>query len=411
VKKFIKYTLAALVVIFLMLGSFSGGFVAGKIAPPDLFPIPGQVLIPAGANAATPNDLQTLFAPFWESWSLVHKNYVDQPVDDTKLMQGAIRGMIASLGDPHTVYMDPMVLKSTNDMLNGNQFEGIGAWVDSTGDYLKIVSPMKNSPAEKAGLKSGDLIVGIDGKDMTGVDPEMARQKVLGPADSTVVLTIKRTGTDKPFDVSIIRAKLVVPSVESKMLDSNIAYVQINIFGATTSRELVAQLKELQAQNPKGLILDLRNNGGGYLQSAVEVASQFIKDGVIVSEKSGDGSVQKEQAISGGQALNIPLVVLVNEGTASASEILSGSIQDYGRGKLVGVTTYGKGSVQIYYPLSNDQGAASITIAKWFTPKDHQIDKIGLTPDVVVKMTEDDYKAGRDPQLDAAIQTLLEMLK
>jgi len=411
VNKFIKYTLAALVVIFFMLGSFSGGFVAGKIAPPSLFPIPGQSLIPAGANAATPNDLQTLFAPFWESWSLVHKNYVDQPVDDTKLMQGAIRGMIASLGDPHTVYMDPMVLKSSNDLLNGEEYEGIGAWVDSAGDYLKIVSPMKNSPAEKAGLKSGDLIVGIDGKDMTGVDPEMARQKVLGPADSTVVLTIKRTGTDKPFDVSIIRAKLVVPSVESKMLDGNIAYVQINIFGATTSKELVAQLKELQAQNPKGLILDLRNNGGGYLQSAVEVASQFIKDGVIVTEKSGDGSVQKEQAISGGQALNIPLVVLVNEGTASASEIVSGAIQDYGRGKLVGVTTYGKGSVQVHYPLSNDQGAASITIAKWFTPKDHQINKIGLTPDVVVKMTEEDYTAGRDPQLDAAIQTLLAGLK
>jgi carboxyl-terminal processing protease len=174
---------------------------------------------------------------------------------------------------------------------------------------------------------------------------------------------------------------------------------------------LTSQLKQLLAKNPKGLILDLRNNGGGYLQTAVEVASQFVKEGVIVSEKYGDGKNQKFDAISGGLATDIPMVVLVNEGTASASEIVSGAIQDYGRGKLVGVTTYGKGSVQIWTPLSNDQGAVRITVAKWLTPKDRTINKIGLEPDVVVKMTKEDFDAKRDPQLDAAIKTLLDSLK
>jgi carboxyl-terminal processing protease len=175
---------------------------------------------------------------------------------------------------------------------------------------------------------------------------------------------------------------------------------------------LISQLKALLAKKPKGLILDLRNNGGGYLQTAVEVSSQFIKDGVIVSEKYGDGrSMDKSDAIPGGLATDIPMVLLVNEGSASASEIVAGAIQDYARGKLVGVTTYGKGSVQIWTPLSNNEGAVRITIAKWLTPTGRTIHQLGLTPEVVVEMTKEDYSSGRDPQLDAAVKTLLDMLK
>jgi carboxyl-terminal processing protease len=246
---------------------------------------------------------------------------------------------------------------------------------------------------------------------MTGIVPEVARQKVLGPAGTEVTLTIQRDGTEKPFDVKITRAKITIASVESKMLDNNVAYVKLNTFGDTTTSELKKALKTLLAQNPKGLILDLRNNGGGYLQTAVETSSQFVNSGVIVSEKYGDGRVDIANALPGGLALDIPMVVLVNEGSASASEIVAGALQDYGRAKLVGVTTYGKGSVQVWTPLVNDQGAARITIAKWLTPKDRTIDKLGLKPDVVVEMTEDDYKNNRDPQLDAAVKTLLEMVK
>jgi carboxyl-terminal processing protease len=417
---FIKYTLIFFLAIVLLTGAFSGGFIAGHFTQlsllnnlPFLAGTPLQPLAtPTGATDATPDNLKTLFAPFWESWTLVHQQYVDQPVDDTKLMQGAIRGMLASLGDAHTSYFDPKESEDLNKAMQGQQeYEGIGAYVDTTGEFLKVVSPISQSPAEKAGIKTDDLFIAIDGVSMKGVNPELARQKVLGPAGTEVTLTIQRAGVENPFDVKITRAKITIASVESKMLDGQIAYVKINIFGATTSSELTTQLKELLAQNPKGLILDLRNNGGGYLQSGIEVASQFIKEGLIVSEKYGNGQVDKNNAVPGGLATDIPMVVLVNEGTASASEIVSGAIQDYGRGKLVGVVTYGKGSVQIPDRLSNNQGEVHITVAKWLTPKDRTIDKIGLTPDVIVEITKEDFAAGRDPQLDAAIKTLLDMLK
>ena len=375
------------------------GAAGPKITPP---PPPEKVEDAAEANGS---DLETLFEPFWQAWDLLHTYYVDQPVDDTILMRGAIRGMMESLGDPHTSYMDPQEFEDANAQLSGS-YEGIGAWVDTSGDYLTIVTPMSGSPAEKAGLQPGDQVIAIDGEDMTGVTPEAARQKVLGPAGTDVVLTIYREGVDTPFDVTITRSQITVPSVESEMRDDGIAYVRLNTFGDTTSEELETQLKDLMAQNPRGLILDLRNNGGGYLTTAVSVASQFMSDGVVLYEQYGDGTRDEYDLKKGGLATDIPLVVLVNEGTASASEIVAGAIQDYGRGQLVGVTTYGKGSVQNWIPLEND-GAVRITIARWLTPKGRTIDKKGLTPDVVVEMTEDDYKNDRDPQLDAAVEILL----
>jgi carboxyl-terminal processing protease len=198
-------------------------------------------------------------------------------------------------------------------------------------------------------------------------------------------------------------------SSTGKMLENDIAYIQITTFGEKTTPELLATLKELMAQNPKGIILDLRNNGGGYLQTAVEVGSQFIGDGVVLYEQYGDGTRTTYKVIPGGIATdtNISMVVLINEGSASASEIVAGALQDSGRAKLVGVTSYGKGSVQNWIPLNGDNGAVRITIAKWLTPKEHTIHKIGLTPDVVAKMTVEDYKAKLDPQLDAAVKTLL----
>ena len=402
--KYIKYTLVAFIAVVFLTGVFSSGFVVGHFTSSGLF---GNLL--SAPSSDTSDDLQTLFVPFWESWKLVHQKYVDQPLDDTKLMRGAIQGMLASLGDAHTSYMDPVQYKDENSFLAGS-YEGIGAFVDTTGEYLSIVSPMKGSPALKAGLKSGDKIMKIDGKDMKGIPGELVRQKVLGPAGTDVTLTILR-GSDDPFDVTVTRAKITIPSVEGKMLDSGIAHVQINTFGDTTTQELRSTLKDLLAQKPKGLVVDLRNNGGGYLDTAVEVSSEFIGSGVILYEKYGDGTIKEFKAISGGLATDIPIIVLVNEGSASASEIVAGALQDAGRAKLVGVTTYGKGSVQEWLPLSENQGAVRITIAKWLTPLKRTIDKLGLTPDVVVEMTADDYTAGRDPQLDAAVKTLLEMIK
>ena len=411
--KFVKITFMVIVVLILVMGSFSGGFIAGHVAPAGLFArlpaIPGLAPTSTSVTSATPADKQALFSPFWESWDLLHQNYVDQPLDDTKLMQGAIRGMLGSLGDSHTLYMDPSQYTQANTQLAG-AYDGIGAWVDASGDYLAIVSPMKGSPAEKAGLKPQDKIIKIDGVDQAGIPGDLVIQKVMGKAGTDVTLTILRAGQD-PFDVKVTRAHITVPTVEGKMLGSGVAYVALNTFGDNTADDLHNTLKDLMAQNPKGLILDLRNNGGGYLDTAIKVVSEFSDKGVVVYEKYGDGKLDEHDVIPGGLATKIPMVVLINEGSASASEITAGALQDDGRAKLVGVTSYGKGSVQNWIGLSNNQGAVAITIAKWLTPLKRTIDHIGLTPDVVAKITKDDYAAGRDPQLDAAIAAVLAMVK
>ena len=414
----------AIISLILFTIACSSGFIAGRYATPthgvwstvETTQSANSTIPPVGTlvdNLATPTQKLTredLFKPFWEAWDIIHENYVDQPVDDVALMRGAIKGMLEALGDKHTSYMDPDQYRQANIPLE-QEYEGIGAWVDTTGKYLTIITPMPGSPAEKAGLKPSDAIVAIDGEDMTGIDPSLALRRVLGPANTQVTLTINREGLTETFDVTITRAKITIPSVSGKMLDNHIAYVQLFQFAENTDSELRKTLTELFKQEPAGLILDLRNNGGGYLQTAVEVASEFIDKGTLLIEVYGDGTRDVYEAKKNGMATNIPLVVLVNEGTASASEILAGAIQDYGRAALVGVTTYGKGSVQKWIPLSGDEGAVRVTVARWLTPKERQINEIGLSPDYEVKMTPEDIQANKDPQLDKAIEVLLNLLQ
>lgn len=413
--KILRGALLGALTVIIVLGSFSGGFLVGHYLPIQQERQPflvGSVETPVPSvspeqQSTTPDELEALFTPFWEAWNIVHDEYVDQPVDDLTLMQGAIRGMMDALGDEHSSYMDPKSFKDANDGLAG-EYEGIGAWVDPTADYLTIISPIPGSPAERVGLKPGDKIIAIDGEDMTGIDAELARQRVLGPAGTTVVLTVAREGENEPLEFSIKREKIVVKSASGEMLENDIGYVQITTFGDKTTPELRAALEELIAQDPKGLIIDLRNNGGGYLQTSVEVASEFIGEGIILYEQYGNGKRTTYQALKNGQATEIPVVVLINEGTASASEIVAGAIQDNGRGKLVGVTSFGKGSVQNWVPLSNDQGAVRVTIAKWLTPNERTIAGEGLRPDVEVEITNEDFQADLDPQLDKAIEVLLQ---
>ena len=402
--KTLRVILLVVVAVILVVCSFGGGFAAGHFLP--LGPNSVPILSSNGNQGGTPSDLTSVFAPFWEAWTIVHQQYVDQPVDNTKLMQGAITGMINSLGDAHSNYWTPQVYQDNTNFLQG-QYAGIGAYVDTSGKLLTITKPIAGSPAEKAGLQAGDQIIKIDGQDITNLDAESVRQKVLGNSGTVVTLTIQRPGQDAPFDVKITRATIVVPSVSSKMLANNLAYIQIVDFGQTTAQDFHDQLKALLANKPKGIILDLRDNGGGYLDTAISVASEFIPSGVIVYEQSGNGTKKPYQAVSGGLATgNIPLVVLVNGYSASASEIVSGAIQDSGRGKLVGEKTYGKGTVQLVIPLNNNQGAVHITVARWLTPKSRQIDGKGLTPDIAATLTPANVKAGVDPQLDAAVKQL-----
>ncbi len=416
--KTLKNIFVVLVVIVVVLGSFAAGFVTGHILPFTglSFLQNPQIANPAPTTSpeqetATPADMQSLFSPFWEAWNLVHDNYVDQPLDDVALMRGAITGMMQALGDEHSSYMDPVGFEQANSSLEG-EYEGIGAYVDTTTQYLTITSPMPDSPAERAGLHPGDQVVAVNGEDMTGVPAEVARSKVIGPAGTSVHLTVLREGESDFLEFDVIREKITLKAASGKMLENDIAYIQVTTFGSKTTPELLAALTELMAKNPKGIILDLRNNGGGYLQSAVEVASQFIGDGVVLYEQYGNGSRTTYDVIPGGLATDesIPMVVLINEGSASASEIVAGALQDVGRAELLGVSSYGKGSVQNWIPLSGENGAVRITVAKWLTPKERTIHKIGLTPEHVVEMTDEDRTADRDPQLDKAVEVLLEMI-
>ncbi|TFH35382.1 MAG: S41 family peptidase, partial [Anaerolineales bacterium] len=350
-----------------------------------------------------PEGSEDLLAPFWQAWDIVHQEYVDQPLNDEELMRGAIEGAIAAIGDPQTSYMDPDTYLQANIPLDGS-YEGIGAWVDTEGEYLTIVSPMPGSPAEAAGLEPGDIVIAIDGEDVTELDPNLVVRRVLGPAGSLVVLTIQRD--DQTLDFEIERGNIEVPSLHSEMMADDIGYIQLFSFSTSSAADLHAAIHSLQDEGASALILDLRGNGGGFLNSAIEVSSEFIADGTILTERFGDGKEQTYEANGRGIATEMPLVVLINAGSASASEIVAGAIQDYGRGWLVGETSYGKGSVQNWIALDNEEGAVRVTVARWYTPNDILIDHQGLTPDHVVPFTEEDFAAGLDPQLDKAIELL-----
>lgn len=406
--------LLALLALFLLAGSFSAGVIVGWLIPSQS-PLQSSV-----ATAVAEDETTTLFKPFWQAWDILHQNYIDQPLDNTKLMQGAIRGMVDSLGDSHTLYMTQAEYDSANISLTG-KYGGIGAYVDVNGDYLTITGVFEGSPAQKAGLKAGDEIIAVDGKDVTGIEPSVVLESVKGEAGTSVILTIHRSNPESTFDVTITRETITYKTVTGKILTQDdlpgntsvvmsdkIAYIRISSFGQDTTADLKTTLTTLLSENPTGIILDLRENGGGYLETAVDVVSQFVSEGVVVYQEDSSGNLTAFNATTGGLATEIPLVVLVDGNSASASEITAGALQDYKRAILVGTQTYGKGSVQYWIPLDDEQGAVAVTIARWLTPLKHQIDKIGLTPDFIVDFTDNDIKMGYDVQLEKAVEILLQ---
>jgi carboxyl-terminal processing protease len=406
-EKLTRWVLAIFVLGALQMVMVLGGFMAGRLTAnaSALSFLPGGGV--SASAGGTPEELQATFKPFWEAWEIVHQDYAEQPVNDQALMEGALHGMLDVLDDPYTAYMTPEEKVINSAHLDGD-FEGIGATVETDDEttYTRIVSPIAGSPAEAAGLLPGDLIITIDGEDIAGQDITTVVGKVRGPAGSQVALEIQREGHTETFTVTITRATIDLVSVESRLLTDNIGYLKINSFGEKTPTELRKQLTELMAKNPSGLILDLRGNPGGYLQTAINVVSQFISNGVVMIERFGDGTERKFEAESGGLATQIPLVVLIDKGSASASEIVAGAIQDRGRGQLVGETSFGKGSVQVVRTLSNE-GGLRVTIARWLTPNGEWIHEQGIAPDFEIARTEDDRAAQRDPQLEKAIEILV----
>ena len=316
------------------------------------------------------------------------------------LMTGSLKGMVNSLGDPYSVYLDPKMFSELMLETKGS-FGGVGIVLGVKDKQLTVVAPIEGTPAETAGILSGDLIVKIDGQDTKDMALDEAVGKIRGKEGSKVTLTIQRTGQEAE-EYSLTRATIVLKSVSGKILENGIGYIRLSMFSETTGNDFTQKMSELTEQGMTSLILDLRNNPGGLIGESVKVARLLVPQGPIVSVIGKDGERETSQSYL--EKTPLPLVVLINGGSASASEIVAGAIQDTSAGKLIGVKTFGKGSVQRIIPLDKDS-AVKITIAEYHTPKDRSIHGKGIEPDIVVEMPKD-KDAKSDPQLDKAIEVL-----
>lgn len=377
-------------------------------SPAPSTPLPTATPTPAPAPAPVAGgDDPVDEALIREVWGILKKQFYGDLPQGKEVTYNAIRGIVERLGDQHTAFVDPKSAALFNSDMEGS-FEGIGAQVElAEGGGVRLRYLFPNQPAEKAGLRVGDVIIAVDGKDITKLSLLEAISLIRGPRDTRVVLTIRR-GQEKPFDVTVTRARIEIPVVETKTLaDDKIQYVALSEFSSIAPNRLADAINKALAAKPTGLILDLRGNPGGLLDAAVRIGSYFVPDGPILIERTRDGSEKVYNRVGRYLLGSTPLVVLVDGGSASASEIVAGAIQDAGTGILIGEKTFGKGSVQLPNTLS-DGSQLRVTIAHWFTPKGRGIHGTGLEPDIKVPLTKEDAAAQRDPQLDRAIQYLLE---
>lgn len=381
-------------------------------------------------NQETPNNTNVDFSLFWDVWQRLHRYYIDAAVLDTqKMVWGAITGMVSAVGDPYTVFLPPKENREFKEDLGG-EFEGIGAQLGMKDNRVVVIAPLKDTPAARAGIKSGDYILKVNDEETIGWTIPQAVTKIRGPRASTVTLNILHEGSSQPIDIPIVRDTILVPSVETWVKKvgeiteieglketgkfdqtKKIAYLRLSRFGDHTNDDWDKAVSEILSAEQNngglaGLVFDLRNNPGGYLEGSVFIASEFIKSGIIVSQKNSDNTKQDYSVDKKGKLLDIPLIVLVNKGSASAAEIVAGALRDYKRATIVGETTFGKGSVQTPFDLSQGAGL-HITTGKWLLPKGDSIAKVGVSPDVEVKL-DDTTTATTDAQLAKAIELLLE---
>ncbi len=397
--------------------SFAVGVNYGRSGDATLLP----AIKPRVVNTNPPPTKNVDFGLFWDVWKRLEKGYIDNKALDTqKMVYGAISGMVSSLGDPYTVFLPPSQNKESKDSLGGH-FEGIGAQLGVKDKKIIVVAPLKGTPAEKSGLKPEDWIVKVDGKETGDWTLPQTVSAIRGQKGTKVTLTILSKNEEKTKDVEVVRDTINVLSVEWEMKDSSrgkVVYLTLSQFGDKSNDEWNKAIEEIknritndERREIKGLILDLRNNPGGYLSGAVYIASEFVKEGVIVTQQMADGSKKEFSVNRSGKLTDIPVVVLINKGSASASEIVAGALRDRLGARLVGETTFGKGSIQDVQELSGGAGL-HITIAKWLLPSGKWINGSGIKPDAVV--VNDDTSSNdtvtekkNDKQLNKAIELLV----
>lgn len=343
------------------------------------------IATPVGKLGKTPDELPEDLKSIWEAWVLLNKEYVDKDkLDHNVFTEAAIRGMVSVLEDSGTYYLPPRVASTVREDIKG-KFEGIGAHVNmNRAGKLLIVAPISGSPAEEAGIRAGDIVLEVDGESLAGLSLMEAVSKIRGPRGSLVTLLVLHLGALDPVEITVKRGVIPLTSVLLRSQPGDrFAHIRITDFYANTTDQLKSMLNKVFAAGSEGIILDIRTNPGGMLDTTVAVASQFLEDGLVLYSLDGNGDRINYEVREGGIAKDIPMVVLVNEFTASAPEIVAGAIQDHKRAKIIGTKSFGKGSVNIPRQLSNG-GALSITIRHWYTPLGRRIEGEGLTPDIVI---------------------------
>lgn len=373
---------------------------------PTVTPRPGDPAVSIEqAQRTTPEQLRGQFENFWKAFQLLEDRLYYRPINEQQLVYGAIKGLYSAAGDDYTVYLPPDAAKERKDADNG-RFVGIGVYIDTTKTDLTIASPIANGPSAEAGITAGDVIIAVDGQSIIGLPREEQTKNLRGKEGTQVRLTIRRAGTPAPFDVTVTRRLIVTPAVTLDVRGDGIGVIKVTAFNDYTREELDTALKRVKDERLQGIVLDLRNNGGGYVEGARQLLGRFLpkNDLAMLEDRRPTGGILKpiDVVVDGEQLLDIPLTLLVNGGTASASEIVAGSLQDYGRATLVGTKTFGKGSEQEIHEF-NDGSTARITVANWYTPRQRVIQKAGLVPDIVVEQPD---SGKEDPQLAKAVDVL-----
>ena len=410
-KKLFKKYLIFFAVVFLLVGSFWLGFSRGKSAQgvPDnkSFPLTETLLenkIPGSENSVD-------FSLFWRAWDLLKEKYVNKSsLDAQQLVYGAIKGMVRATGDPYTTFFDPKETKSFAQDLEGS-FEGIGAELGIKNEVLTVIAPLEDSPAQKAGLRAGDRIFRIDDKMTTDMTIDEAVDLIRGQKGTEIKLTILREGEQEAREIPITRDTIEIKSLKLEFKDSDIAYVKLIKFGEETAQEFDVAMSKIIAEGSRGIVLDLRNNPGGFLDKSVDIASRLIPKGKVVVMEEDSAGKRESLYTSGSDRLSaLPIVVLINEGSASASEILAGALRDDRQVLLIGKKSFGKGSVQELVDLPGNS-SMKVTVAKWLTPNGDYIMEKGINPDIEVDLSLDDFNSNRDPQLDKALEVIKEKMK